>query len=299
MRTRRCGGACRARYRLLVVPADEAPSSTSGSQWSAAFAGANVDSMRVYDTIVARLFTPWAHDLIDRLAPPAGCAALDIACGPGTVSHVLAERIGRDGHVVATDISPAMLNIARSKPMAPEMATIEWLEAPAAPLPVPDSAFDIITCQQGLQFFPDKIGALAEMRRVLRSGGRAGVAVWTRVEDQLFGYLRDAVASVVSVEIAERYLGPFLLSGQDAAAYAHSAGFEDVNLERVTLPAVLPGGVQEMFDTLPASGIAPAIAALDDAKRADLLAEIARLTQPLRDGDTLRGSLTASVLILS
>jgi ubiquinone/menaquinone biosynthesis C-methylase UbiE len=281
------------------VSAEEASSSTPGSQWSAAFAGANVDSMRVYDTIIARLFTPWAHDLIDRLAPPLGCVALDIACGPGTVSRILAERIGRDGRVVATDISPAMLDIARSKPMAPDSATIEWLTAPAVPLPVPDSAFDIVTCQQGLQFFPDKIGALAEMRRVLRSGGRAGVAVWTRVEDQLFGYLRDAIAHVISVELADRYLGPFLLSGEDAAEYAHRAGFETVNLERVTLPAVVQGGAEEMFDTLPASGIASDIAALDDATRADLLAETARLTEPLRDGDALRGSLTASVLILS
>jgi ubiquinone/menaquinone biosynthesis C-methylase UbiE len=281
------------------VATDEVPSSSSGSQWSAAFAGASVDAMRVYDTIIARLFTPWAHDLIDRLAPPPGCAAVDIACGPGTVSRILAEHIGREGHVVATDISSAMLDIARSKPMAPDSATIEWLQAPAAPLPLPDSAFDILTCQQGLQFFPDKIGALTEMRRVLRIGGRAGVAVWTRVEDQLFGYLRDAIARVISVEIAERYLGPFLLSGEDAAKYAHSAGFEHVNLERVTLPAVLHGGAQEMFDTLAASGIAPAIAALDDATRADLLRETARLTEPLRDGDTLRGSLTASVLILS
>lgn len=255
--------------------------------------------MRVYDTIIARLFTPWAHDLIDRLAPPLGGTALDIACGPGTVSRILAERIGRDGHLVATDISPAMLDIARSKPMAPDSATIEWLDAPAAPLPVPDAAFDIITCQQGLQFFPDKISALTEMRRGLRSGGRAGVAVWTRVEDQLFGYLRDAIARVISVEIAERYLGPFLLSGEDVAEYAQSAGFENVNLERVTLPAVVQGGAQELFDTLPASGIAPAIAALDDAERADLLAETARLTNPLRDGDALRSSLTASVLILS
>ena len=291
-------GSCCDGYTLLVVPADEA-SPTPGSQWSAAFASADVDSMRVYDTIVARLFTPWARDLIDRLAPPPGCAALDIACGPGTVSRILAERIGHDGHVVATDISPAMLDIARSRSMALGSASIEWLEAPAAPLPVPDSTFDTVTCQQGLQFFPDKIGALAEMRRVLRSGGRAGVSVWTKVEDQVFGYLRDAIASVISIELADRYLGPFLLSGEDAAEYARRAGFENVHLERVTLPAVVHGGAQELFDTLPASGIAPAIAALDEAERADLLAETARRTEPLRDGDALRSSLTASVLILS
>jgi ubiquinone/menaquinone biosynthesis C-methylase UbiE len=70
--------------------------------------------MRVYDTVIARLFTPWAHNLMDRLAPPPGCMALDVACGPGTVSRILAERIGSEGHVVATDISPAMLEIARS-----------------------------------------------------------------------------------------------------------------------------------------------------------------------------------------
>ena len=255
--------------------------------------------MRFYDTIIARLFTPWAHDLLDRLDPPTGSAALDIACGPGTVSRILAQRVGRDGHIVATDISPAMLDIARSKPVTPDAATIEWVEASAAPLPMPDAAFDIVTCQQGLQFFPDKVGALAEMRRVLRGGGRAGVAVWTRVEDQIFGYLRDAIAGVLSAELADRYLGPFLLSGDDAADYARSAGFENITLERVTLPAVLPGGAHELFDTLPASGIASTIAALDETARADLLAEITRRTEPLRDGNALHGSLTSSVLILS
>jgi SAM-dependent methyltransferase len=192
-----------------------------------------------------------------------------------------------------------MLEIARSKPTAPEWARIEWLDAPAAPLPVSDSSFDIVTCQQGLQFFPDKTGALAEMRRALRSGGRAGVAVWTRVEDQIFGYLHSAIASVVSKEIAERYLGPYLLTGEIAAQHARAAGFENIDLERVTLPAVVQGGAKELFDTLPASGIAPAIAALDDATRAALLAELAHRTEPLRDENALCGSLTASVLILS
>ncbi len=200
--------------RSVAMPTDEASPSRSGSQWSAAFAGAPVDAMRVYDTIIGRLFTPWAHDLINRLEPPPGCTALDVACGPGTVAHVLAERIGRDGRVIAADISPAMLEIARSKPVADQSATIDWVEASAAPIPLPNSSVDIVTCQQGLQFFPDKTGSLIEMRRVLRAGGRAGVAVWTRVEDQIFGYLRDAIANVVSTEIAERYLGPFLLTGE-------------------------------------------------------------------------------------
>jgi SAM-dependent methyltransferase len=164
---------------------------------------------------------------------------------------------------------------------------------------VPDAAVDVVTCQQGLQFFPDRATALAEMRRALRPGGRAGVAVWTRVEDQVFHYLRDAVATVDSSELAARYLGPFLLAGEEAAEDARTAGFTNVELLRVTLPAVLPCGAQDLFDTLPAAGIAADIAALDDAKRAELLAEISRLTEPVRDGVVVRSSMTASGLLLS
>ena len=285
-------------FRLCDVGAEDT-SLGSGTRWGAAFAGASVESMQAYDSIIARLFTPWARDLIDRLAPQPGCAALDVACGPGTVTRVLAERIGPSGRVVGTDISPAMLAVARSKPVDAGSAPLEWIEAPAAPLPLPDAAFDVVTCQQGLQFFPDKVGALAEVRRVLRPGGRALVAVWTRIEDQVFGYLRDAMANVISVEIAERFLGPYLLTGEEAAECARRAGFDSVSVERVTLPAVLPGGAQELFDTLRASGIASTIEALEEAQRAELLAEVVRLTEPALDGASLRSSLTASVIALS
>ena len=281
------------------MPVDETSATTPGGVWSNAFAGASRGAMRTYDAILARLFTPWAHDLIDRVDPPRGCTALDVAAGPGTVTHLLAERIGRDGRVIAADISPAMLEIARSKPVADDWAPIEWVESPAAPLPVPDDSVDIVTCQQGLQFFPDKTAALAEMRRTLRSGGRAAIAVWTRIEDQPFRYLRDAIANVVSSEVAAKYPGPFLLTGQAAAEHARAAGFADVDMKQVTLPAVLPGGAADLYGTLPAAGIAADIAALDDTTRAELLAEVTRLSEPIRDGDTVRSSMSASVLILS
>lgn len=277
----------------------EEPAATDAAAlWSEAFAGATLAAMRAYDRIIAPLFTPWAHDLLDRLGPPPGSHALDVAAGPGTVAVVLADRLGPDGRVTATDISPAMLEIARCRPTPPGAAPIEWVEAAATPLPVPDATVDVLTCQQGVQFFPDKLAALAEMRRVLRPGGRAGIAVWTRVEDQVFGYLRDAIANVVSAEVAARYLGPFLMAGAEVATYARAAGFEHVELEQVTLPAVLPGGPRDIMGTLPAAGIAADIAALDDRQRAALLAEVTRLTEHLRDGEAVRSSMTASVLVL-
>src|SRR5262245_26427973 len=101
--------------------------SESAKQWAAAWARASLDAMDIYDRIVARVFDPWAADLVDRLAPPEGSTVLDVACGPGTVTHQLAERVGPTGRVIATDISQAMLAIARLKPSAG--APIEWVES--------------------------------------------------------------------------------------------------------------------------------------------------------------------------
>lgn len=102
---------------------------------------------------------------------------LDVATGPGTVARLAARRIGPDGRVVATDISRPMLDVASSKPPLPNAAPITYIESPAAPLAVESALFDAVFCHQGLQFFPDRLAALAEMRRALKPGGVLAVAV--------------------------------------------------------------------------------------------------------------------------
>src|SRR5204862_5191815 len=72
---------------------------------------------------------------------------------------------------------PGMIAVARSLP-APVGAPIEWLERSAVELLLPNASFDVVLCQQGLQFFPDKLVALREMRRVLVHGGRLALSVW-------------------------------------------------------------------------------------------------------------------------
>ena len=101
----------------------------SASQWGQAFERGTVTAMEAYDHIVAHVFEPWARDIVERLSPKQGSTALDIACGPGTVTLLLAETVGPAGRVIATDISPAMLAIGRAKP-APG-APIEWVESPS------------------------------------------------------------------------------------------------------------------------------------------------------------------------
>src|SRR5207248_3148605 len=124
---------------------------------------------------VPRFFLPWAHELVDRLDPRPGERILDVACGTGAATRLLAERVGPTGQVVGLDVNAGMLAAARAAVTNP---VVEWHEANAQALPFADGAFDAILCQLGLQFFPDRPLALREMRRVLAPGGRLALACW-------------------------------------------------------------------------------------------------------------------------
>jgi ubiquinone/menaquinone biosynthesis C-methylase UbiE len=113
----------------------------------------------------------------------------------GIVGRVPKERLGDAGNVVGIDVSADMLAVARA--VAPN---IDWREGNATALPLNDGEqFDVVVCQQGLQFFPDKAGAVTEMRRALSDRGRLAIATW-RSDDEIpfFRAMR---------KVAERHLG--------------------------------------------------------------------------------------------
>lgn len=129
--------------------------------------------------LVPAITAKWAEDLLDRAQPREGEAVLDIACGTGIVARLAAKRIGR-GLVNGLDLNAGMLAVARRAPT--EGAAINWIEGSALDLPFPADSFDVVFCQQGLQFFPDQRKALGEICRVLNSGGRAALSVYSRIE---------------------------------------------------------------------------------------------------------------------
>lgn len=148
--------------------------------------------------LVGPLFRPWAEVTLDEVRLSEGDSVLDIACGTGILARVARERLGRIGHVVGVDISSEMLAIAQAVTRA-----VDWREGNAGALPLREGEqFDIVACQQGLQFFPDKPTAVAQMRRALAPGGRLAVATW-RSDDEMpfFRELRG---------VAERHLGTIL-----------------------------------------------------------------------------------------
>lgn len=273
----------------------------SNTDWSSNFAAAAVSAMIAYDDIlVPRLFNPFADVLVDGVAVSPGLKVLDVACGPGTVSRLVAPRLGPEGSVTACDLSPAMLEVAAGKPALEGAAPITYRQCPADELDVPDGAFDIALCQQGLQFFPDRLGALAEMRRALKPGGRAGVAVWCAIEENPFW---DALATAVGwilgkeAEIGYRS-GPWGLPEADELARLFEvAEFSDVDVRRHALPAVFEGGPAQLVATLSAASVGPQVAALDAAGRAALLAAAEAALAPLVHDGEVRSEAATHIVV--
>jgi SAM-dependent methyltransferase len=251
----------------------------SGAAWSEAFGAAAQSSMHVYESVmVPTMFAPWTELLLDELELGAGEAVLDVACGPGSVTRPAAERVGARGRVTGCDLSPAMLAIARAKPAVNGGAAIEYHEAPADRLPVDDGAFDVVTCQQGLQFFPDRPAALAEMRRALRSGGRIGIAVWMEIDRcPPFRALANAVEAVAGADLATRHRGgPWgFPDGKRLGALLEHAGFDEVRVSGRLLPVTFQGGAAQLVSTLATTPLAGEIDRLSDEQRRRLVETIA------------------------
>lgn len=268
--------------------------------WGAAFASASTGAMGFYDDImVPRLFEPWAELLLDELGPKKGQAVLDVACGPGTVTRHAALRVGPSGSVTGCDLSPAMLELARSKVSLDASAPIEYLECSADSLGVPDDAFDVVTCQQGVQFFPDRSAALAEMRRVMRKGGQLGIAVWGAIEDcPPFAALATALREVLGAETADAYVaGPWGFA--DSAALARlveDSGFTKVSVRTCELPVAFEGGPAQLLLTLRAAAVAKTLAQLSEADQSALAAAVGEASRPITFAGAVRSHATSHIL---
>src|SRR5690625_6843127 len=144
----------------------------------------NEKPVEVYERYLSRpIGDPWTRVLIDLASPQSGERVLDLACGTGSVARQVAPMVGSSGQTLAVDINPAMLQVGRAQPQPqPAGAVITWQEGDATKLNLPDKDFDLVLCQQGFQFFPNRLPSAREARRVLREEGRGMLSVWQAVE---------------------------------------------------------------------------------------------------------------------
>ncbi|HKK45149.1 MAG TPA: methyltransferase domain-containing protein [Balneolaceae bacterium] len=166
---------------------------------------------------------PLAEELVERANLQSGQTVLDVACGTGIVALLASQKVGGEGSVSGLDPNPGMLAVVRSLGQS-----IEWYEASAEAIPLPDNTFDVVFCQMGLQFIEDKVVALKEMRRVLAPGGRLLLNV-PGPAAKPFSIMADAMKKYISEQAAGFVSHVFSLHDPDQIKQlADRAGFSDI-----------------------------------------------------------------------
>lgn len=211
------------------------------------------------DYLVPGIHARWAPLLLKHAKPAPGNRVLDVACGTGIVSRNLAPDVGVSGRVVGLDINPDMLAVARELP-EPRGAAIEWHQGEATSLP--SGPFDLITCQQGLQFFPDRLRALTEMRRVLAPDGRLALSVFRGLSHHpVYQALFQAEARYLGKSVDE-VATPFTLGDADTLReLLTEAGFRNIQVTPETLTVRFPSAESFVALTvLAAASLMPGLA---------------------------------------
>jgi ubiquinone/menaquinone biosynthesis C-methylase UbiE len=146
------------------------------------FAGSIPD---IYDRfLVPLIFEPYALDLAERIARANPKDILETAAGTGVLTRAIVAKLPAQARIVATDLNQPMLDHAAARQR--DDGRVAWRQADALALPFEDRAFDIVSCQFGVMFFPDKVQGFKEARRVLRPGGRFLFNVWDRISENVF-----------------------------------------------------------------------------------------------------------------
>jgi ubiquinone/menaquinone biosynthesis C-methylase UbiE len=149
----------------------------------------------LYDRLMVPLkFTPWAEDMARRIAALAPATILETAAGSGVVTEQIAKALP-EAAITATDLNPAMLEIAARRP---GLQRVHFQPADAQALPFAEASFDLVACQFGVMFYPDRVAAAREVRRVLRGGGTYLFSVWDCLDS-------NPVSKVLSEALAEQF----------------------------------------------------------------------------------------------
>lgn len=238
--------------------------------------------------LVPAITSVWAADLVQRVEPQPGDRVLDVACGTGAVTRRVVERV-TTGRIVGLDLNTGMLAKARSL-QTPGASRIEWCEGSALQLPFPEGSFDLVLCQLGLQFFPDRPLALREMRRVLSHPGRLALSVYSAIE--------RTPAAYAFVRALDHRFGPTASSikraehvfpnANEVADLVVEQGFDQVRVSTVAKTIVFPSVEDYVRFQLVATPMAGLLSEMNPHERDTAIESVAERTAGLLEPDMTR-----------
>jgi SAM-dependent methyltransferase len=238
---------------------------TTYAQWQQA-----ADAWHRSGPILKRWLGPATERMLDLAGVAPGQRVLDVAAGAGEQTFAIAERIGPGGHVLATDLAPAILAHAESEARARGLRNVTTRVMDGENLELDAESFDVVVSRVGLIYFPDQVKALRGMHRALVPGGRVAAIVYGPAEKN--GFFSTPVSIIRRRAALGPPLpgqpGPFSLSSREAITTLYErAGFSQIELERVEAPLELPtaddclaferesfGALHQMLSGLDASG---------------------------------------------
>jgi len=228
------------------------------SDKAAAFAGSLAEH---YDRYLVPLnFAPYADVVAEHAKALGPRRVLETAAGTGVLTEALARTLPSDTAITATDLNQAMIDRGKTRP---GMARVTWRQADALELPFPDGVFDLILCQFGVMFFPDKRASFRECGRLLSPGGTYLFVLWddwATQPDAPLGIAARTVGALLN-RAPNTLLNPDYFDEPAIRSDLAAAGFHDVTFERVMRPARAPSAREAAVMTVHGSLLRTAIEA--------------------------------------
>ncbi|MFT7595475.1 MAG: ubiquinone/menaquinone biosynthesis C-methylase UbiE [Paracoccaceae bacterium] len=235
---------------------------------------------------VPAIFAPMAEATLDAISLPLRASILDVACGTGAVARAVGSRIDEPSRITGADLNPAMIEVARQN--TPDgNHEYEFVVASADSMPFEDAKFDLLFCQHGLQFFPDKPAALTEMRRVMRKGGKLVLTCWAGIPP-MFQVVQDVLGRHIGEAAASSAVAPFVWN--DSAHISDlitEAGFDCSTPSALAVDRTMSASPEAMREEILATPNEPALRAAGDEVINRIVSEISEGVAQYKEGQKL------------